>query len=200
VAGPRSGSEGMTPTDHEERDGVRVPSGAGTPSRFPEETLEALQLDLALELVAAHAAGPLGAARVRGRRPATDAAAIAEELATVRELLTLRERGESVDIPPMPEIGGTLRRLRVSASVLNGAELVLLRRTLVAGRTAVKELNRVALDAPRAAAWAVPLPSKKLDDRLEQALDEDGELHDGASPRLARARRAIHEARERLVR
>ncbi|MEZ4589049.1 MAG: hypothetical protein R2909_21970 [Gemmatimonadales bacterium] len=172
----------MTPTDLEERDGVQVPSGAGTPSRFPGETLDALQLGPALELVAEHAAGPLGAARVRARRPATDAAHVAEELATVRELLVLRDRGESVDIPPMPEIGGPLRRLRVSGSVLNGPELVLLRRALQAGRTAAKELSRVAQDAPRAASWVVPLPSRKLDERLEQALDDDGELHDGASP------------------
>ncbi|MDP3912021.1 MAG: hypothetical protein Q8Q14_16680, partial [Gemmatimonadales bacterium] len=48
--------------------------------------LEILEFPAALDRVAAHAAGPLGAARVRDRRPATDLPAIRAVLAQVAEL------------------------------------------------------------------------------------------------------------------
>jgi DNA mismatch repair protein MutS2 len=153
-----------------------------------------------LDLVAEHARGPLGAARVRSRRPRAEVEGIREELAAVGELLALAERGESIDIPPVPELEPVLRRLAVPGSVLNGPELLAIRQCVAAGRVARGELARIAPEAPRAAARSVPLPDKALERRLDAALAPDGELLDGASPRLARARRAVHEARERLVR
>ena len=57
-------------------DGVPTDTEGGTPSPLPEERtadgLEAIELAPVLEVVAGHAAGPLGAARVRGRRPVLD--------------------------------------------------------------------------------------------------------------------------------
>ena len=48
--------------------------------------LQTLEFPAALDLVAGHAAGPLGAARVRSRTPATDPATIRDALAQVAEL------------------------------------------------------------------------------------------------------------------
>jgi len=53
--------------------------------------------------------------------------------------------------------------------------------------------------APLAAALVVPVPDKALDRRLEAALDDDGQLLDGASPALAAARREVQSARARLI-
>ena len=50
-----------------------------------------------------------------------------------------------------------------------------------------------------AASLAVPVPDKALDRRLEAALDDDGQLLDGASPALAAARREVQSARARLI-
>ena len=83
--------------------------------------------------------------------------------------------------------------------MLDGRELLALRRTLTAARLVVAELRRVAADAPHVAPLEVPLPDKPLERRLEQALDDDGALLDAASPALAAARSDIRTARERLV-
>ncbi len=71
---------------------------------------------------------------------------------------------------------------------------------LSASRLVDAELRRVADQAPRAAALAVPLPDKAIDRRLELSVGDDGELLDTASPALAAARREIQAARQRLVR
>jgi DNA mismatch repair protein MutS2 len=150
-------------------------------------------------VVAGFARGPLGAERVRARRPTDDPGLIAAELKPLAELLALWVDGESIDIPPVPELAAALTRLRVEGSVLNGVELVAIRQTVVAARIAASELRRVVEKAPSVGLLLVPLPDKALDLRLTQALDDDGELLDTASPRLQAARQAIHAARERLV-
>src|SRR5213079_2536964 len=61
------------------------------------------------------------------------------------------------------------------------------------------DLARLAADAPRTAALRVDPPPKELEQRLAVSLDADGQVQDGASRALARARRAVREARARLV-
>ncbi|HKW42271.1 MAG TPA: Smr/MutS family protein, partial [Gemmatimonadales bacterium] len=61
------------------------------------------------------------------------------------------------------------------------------------------DLGRLAAEAPRTAALRVDPPPRALEQRLAESLDSDGQLRDGASRELARARRAVREARERLV-
>ena len=92
-----------------------------------------------------------------------------------------------------------LARLRISGSVLDGAELLALRRTLAAARLVTAELKRVVPDAPRLAGLELPAPDKALERRLDLALDDDGGVLDTASPALAAARSDIRTARERLV-
>ncbi len=135
--------------------------------------LETLEFPAALERVAAHAAGPLGAARVTRRSPATD--------------------------PDVPDIGAALELLGVAGSVLEGAALAQLGRALTAARVVAGDLARLRADAPRTAALRVDPPPKELEQRLTVSLDPDGQVQDGASRALARARRAVREARARLV-
>jgi len=164
-----------------------------------EEARDALDLDQVLDVVAGHARGPLGAERVRRRRPHDDPVVARLELAPVAELLTLWDRGVVIDVPPVPEVGPVLARLRVEGSVLNGVELAALKQSLAAARIAVAELKRIETEAPLVAALAVPLPDRKLDQRLADAINDEGEVLDTASPALFRARREIHAARDRLV-
>lgn len=182
--------------------GVQARS-ASTPLHFSggvvEEARDALDLDQVLDVVAGHARGPLGAERVRRRRPHDDPVVARLELAPVAELLTLWDRGVVIDVPPVPEVGPVLARLRVEGSVLNGVELAALKQSLAAARIAVAELKRIETEAPLVAALAVPLPDRKLDQRLADAINDEGEVLDTASPALFRARREIHAARDRLV-
>lgn len=192
-------------------DGVLVSSDAGTPSAFPGQSpgpsaadawqapLADLEFPAVLAHVAARAAGPLGAASVRARRPMTDAGLVREELTRVDQLAGLARGGRGVVAESVPEAAGILSRLRIPGSVLDGQELLALRRTLTAARLVVGELRRVAADAPQVAPLEAPMPVKPLEKRLEQALDDDGSVRDTASPALAEARSDIRTARERLV-
>jgi DNA mismatch repair protein MutS2 len=70
---------------------------------------------------------------------------------------------------------------------------------LGAARVVAAELKRLAPTAPRTAALLVALPPKEIESRLKSSLGPDGAVLDGASKELARARKAVREARERLV-
>ena len=161
--------------------------------------LETLEFPAALERVAAHAAGPLGAARVRSRPPVADTEAIRAALAQVAELAALLLRDDSIRAEPVPDIGPALELLAVPGSALDGAALVGLGRGLVAARIVAADLGRLAPHAPRTAALRVAVPAKDLETRLAHSLDPEGQVLDGASRGVARARRAVREARHRLV-
>jgi DNA mismatch repair protein MutS2 len=184
--------------------GVPAHVQGGTPSPLPEaqsaDALETIEFAEVLELVAGHAVGPLGAARVRGRRPGDDIGWIAGELARVGEVAALFRRGDALLVQPIPDVHRALGRLRIDGSVLEGAELAALQRVLVAARLIQADLRRVAESAPLASRLARPLPDKRLERRLEQSLDPEGTLLDTASPALSAARREVHAARQRLIR
>ncbi len=161
--------------------------------------LETLEFSAALERVAAHAAGPLGAARVTGRSPATDADAIRAALAQVAELAALLLSDDTIRAEPVPDVAAALELLGVPGSALEGAGLTQLGRALAAARVVAGDLGRLAAAAPRTAALRVDPPPKELEQRLGVSLDADGQVQDAASRALARARRAVREARARLV-
>jgi DNA mismatch repair protein MutS2 len=161
--------------------------------------LETLEFPAALERVAVHAAGPLGAARVTRRSPATDPDAIRAALAQVAELAALLITDESIRAEPVTDITAALELLGVPGSALEGGALAALGHTLAAARVVAGDLARLAPDAPRTAALRVDPPPKDLEQRLAVSLDADGQVQDGASRTLARARRAVRDARARLI-
>lgn len=184
-------------------DGVSAQRSAGTPSLIREAMFQAaaaLEFSRVLEVVAEYAAGPLGSARIRARRPSADGDWVRAELIPLGELLECYARGNSVDVAPVPDLSSILDRLRLQGSVLEGSDLVSLRSTLVAIRTTVTELKRIGEEAPTVASWAVPLPDRNLEKKLTQSLDDSGEVLDTASPALLKARREVQAARTRLVR
>ena len=195
----------MSPTPGPSIDGVLAQNqSAGTPSSLEEvasaPTLSTLEFTTALEIVAGHAAGPLGAAAVLSRRPLAEPGIIRQELTLIGEALDLLRHPEGFDIVAVPDLGGSLERLRIPGSVLEGPQLVLLRRAIGAARQVARELRRVASRAPNVGLLAVNVPDRAIDHRLELALDDEGELLDSASPGLARARRAVQAARDKLIR
>src|SRR5216117_1815177 len=160
---------------------------------------DTLEFPAALERVAAHAAGALGAARVTRRTPATDPAAIRAALAQVAELAALLLTDDAIRAEPVPDITAALELLGVPGSALEGTALARLGGALAAARIVAGDLARLAADAPRSAALRVDPPPNELAQRLAVSLDADGQVQDGASRALARARRAVREARARLV-
>jgi DNA mismatch repair protein MutS2 len=177
---------------------------AGTPSALGDaltrDALDTVELEAVLGLVAAHAAGELAAARLRGRGPVTDLDWIRTELARVGEIAALIRRGDALKAEPVPDVARALARLRIEGSVLDGVELARILTVISAARLVRDDLLRVKETAPLAQALLSELPARTTGKRLEQSLDEDGNVLDGASPALASARKEVHAARQRLVR
>jgi DNA mismatch repair protein MutS2 len=163
-------------------------------------SLDTLEFPAALARVAAHAAGPLGAARVKSRTPATDPVTIRAALAQVAELAALLLHDDGIRAEPVADISPTLELLAVPGSALEGLPLAELTVALAAARVTAGDLKRLADGAPKTAALRVDPPSKDLEIRLGKAIAPDGTVLDGASKDLARARAAVREARQRLVR
>ena len=161
--------------------------------------LVTLEFPAALERVAAHAVGPLGAARVTSRRPGTDATEIRAALAQVAELAALLLTDDAIRAEPIADLGPTLELLAVPGSTLEGAALAELGGALAAARAVAGTLARLAAEAPRTAGLRVEPPPRALETRLVAALDPDGRVLDAASRALARARQAVRDARQRLV-
>ena len=184
--------------------GVPTEIEAGTPSPLPEERtadgLDAIELEPVLDVVAGYAAGPLGAQRVRSRRPTLALEWIRRELARVGEVAALFRRGDGLLSEPVPDVSLALSRLRIEGSVLEGQDLLAMLRVLGSARRVHGDLRRVQENAPLAAELAHELPDKRIERRLEQSLDADGSLLDTASPALAAARREVQHARQRLLR
>ena len=149
--------------------------------------------------MAAHAAGPLGAARVMSRTPSTDAATIRAVLAQVAELAALLLHDDGIRAEPVADIAPTLELLGVPGSALEGLALSELTVALAAARVTAGDLKRLSDGAPRTAALRVEPPPKELEVRLGKAIGPDGAVLDGASKDLARARAQVREARQRLV-
>lgn len=193
----------MSPASGTPTSGVQARSGAGTPSSFAvaaDRVWAVLEAGPALDAVASYASGPLGAARVRARRPEANPDAIQADLAFAAEALDLLAAGEGLEIAPVPDLGTVLDRLRLDGSVLDPPDLVATHAALTAARLVAQELRRVAPRAPRLGALAVPLPDRRIEQRLERSVSPDGEVLDTASPDLARARREVQACRDRLVR
>jgi DNA mismatch repair protein MutS2 len=161
--------------------------------------LETLEFPAALDRVAAHAVCPLGAARVRARRPGTDADVIRAALAQVAELAARMLSDDAVRAAAVPDIAATLELLAVPGSALEGPQLVGVHQALAAARLVGAELGRLAAAAPRTALLRAAAVPKEIETRLGASFDPEGELLDAASRGLAKARRAVREARQRLV-
>ncbi|HYF39621.1 MAG TPA: hypothetical protein VD930_08045, partial [Gemmatimonadales bacterium] len=148
-------------------DGVPAQSQGGTPSPLPDaqsaDALETIEFAPVLELIAAHAVGLQGAARIRARRPTDDIGWIRGELDRVAEVAGLFRRGDHLLAEPIPDVSDALSRLRVQGSVLEGGELAALLVVFVSARRVHDDLRRVREAAPLAAELIRTLPDKGLE-------------------------------------
>jgi len=151
--------------------------------------------------VAAHAAGPLGAARIAARLPDTDAASIRDGLAQVAELAALLITDDAIRAEPVPDITTSLELLAVPGSALEAPACAELTVALAAMRVVAADLKRLGTthDARRTVLLRVDPPPKDLETRLVQSISPDGQVLDSASKDLARARQRVRDARKHVM-
>jgi DNA mismatch repair protein MutS2 len=166
---------------------------------FAESALAAIEFPAALDQVSQYAVTPRGAVRVRALRPSCDRFQIESELQLVCAMMERLAAGEDVEPVPFPDATVPLARLRLEGAVLDGPELAALAGLLRSARIVGAKLRRAARAAPILASLAAPPLPDELLAALEQALDDEGRVKDGASRDLSRLRRELIEVRAQIV-
>ncbi len=160
-----------------------------------------LELEAALERVAARASSELGRRRVLELRPHDDRDRLVKELATVQESVEFLEADPRWTPPPLPDAYGALERLTLEGSVLDAAQLSTLGSLLTSGR-----LLREAFAGEREGSPLLWDLCRRLhaDVKGEQAIartvDPAGHVLDTASRELRRIRSGLSQAHSRIVR
>ena len=135
------------------------------------------------------------AGRGAGRRPARRrpgarapahrrVAWIREELARVGEAAGLFRRGDRLLAEPIPDVDARARPAPDRGQRAGGGELAAIQRVLAAARQVHADLRRVAETAPLAArARVARSPTRRIERRLEQSVDADGDAARHREPR-----------------
>jgi DNA mismatch repair protein MutS2 len=159
-----------------------------------------LELPAALELVAGHATSDLGAASVRALVPSADPERVAAELERVDAAIAFVVRTDGWAVPRIPDLRGELRRLAKPGSVWDGRTLLEAGRLIRSSAAAREAVARHREDVvPLAYLLDRLLDRTELADRVDAAVDETGDVRDGASPALNRIRRELRSLRSTIV-
>lgn len=162
--------------------------------------LSTLELPKILDRLATFASFSAGAEQARALTPATSLQEIRWRLETTSEARTL------LDVKPETSLGGAhdIRPLAADAEhgrVLPPSDLLDVHDTLVAGRTLHRTLNRLESQFPRLAYLAARIQASSCGTiiaEIDRCLDERGNVRDNASPDLARIRREVRIAHDRI--
>ncbi|UCC65728.1 MAG: endonuclease MutS2 [Anaerolineae bacterium] len=164
-----------------------------------EKVLETLEFHKILARLAGYTDFSAGRALALALRPATDlsqAQARQQETTEARRLLDLRGAigvGGARDVRPRLEAA-------VRGATLLPTELLEVAGTLISGRRLKGSLSRSADELPRLAAMAGRIETcPEVAGEIGRCLDDRGQVVDGASPQLARIRRGLKVAHDRLI-
>ncbi|HLA14819.1 MAG TPA: hypothetical protein VJZ25_07330, partial [Gemmatimonadaceae bacterium] len=165
--------------------------------------LNVLEFPRTLALIAERATSPLGAERVRELLPRFEIGEIEREHTRVAAVRSLLSAEEPWNIARIPDARAALTRLRVEGAALAAPDLLALAALLRNSRLTRESLraDRVpalpaAVLAPQINALAVEKP---IEDKLDRAIDDEGELRDDASPALRRIRRELKGSEAELI-
>lgn len=162
--------------------------------------LEVLQYPQTLDIVAGFASSPLGADRVRSLTPSDALIWIDAELSRVDELMRTIRRGPGWVMPAIPDCAAALRRLAAQGSVLDAPELRDVADLCDAAGAAKTLLRALAERMPTLASATDRLhPLEPVVRQIRHAVDENGVVRDNASKDLARLRREMRGAQNRIL-
>ena len=164
-----------------------------------EKTFETLEYPKILQRIAEHTAFNPSTEKAAALRPTSDLSEAQSLQAETREAFQL------LVTHPEFTIGGArdCRQqvdLASHGGVLAPVDLLDIKSTLIAGRTLVRSIERVAEPYPRLAERAalMPLPVGLID-AISRAISDRGEVLDSASAKLAIIRRDLRVVHERLL-
>lgn len=160
--------------------------------------LETLEFETLLGELARHAASSAGKQACCALRPETTASRVRDELTRVADLIAITEE-EPIPLGDFPDIRHHLAESRTIGARLSGSELLEVASALAAIRIVRSYLRANAGSRPsllRSVGSLHALP--ELDAKLADALDEEGNLRDDASPALRAVRRELRQLRAEI--
>jgi DNA mismatch repair protein MutS2 len=173
------------------------------PPAAEDPSLDKAALDLEwatlVDRIAGRCVSEPGARRVRALAPAATLGEARRRAELTRDATALLAGGAPIPVTAVPDLEEPLERLARGGGV-SGAELRDIRRLLDAARALRSFLALHGADHPALASTLGT--DRKLDGlqaELAEAIGDDGEVLDRASPALARARRKVAETRRELI-
>jgi DNA mismatch repair protein MutS2 len=166
--------------------------------------LNVIEFPRTLALISERATSPLGAERVRELRPVTDRDAIEREQTRVAAVRSLISAEEPWHLYGVPDARSALTRLRVEGASLVAPDLLTLAALLRSSRIARESLRGEGASPVAAAVLAGQIDplvvNKRIEETIERAIDEDGQVRDDASSTLRKIRRELKGSQGELVR
>lgn len=160
------------------------------------------------EQLKARCLSPLGKGKVDEMQFSADAAAINTSMAQIREMKRIREGEQDLPLGTFFDVRESMKRLRMSGTYLEEAELFDLMRTLHTINELVKflkypdeDIEDAPLPYPALADLAegvIPMPQAVK--RIDSILDKFGNIKDNASPALAEIRRELTRTQNSISR
>jgi DNA mismatch repair protein MutS2 len=169
-----------------------------------QHALGVLEFSAALDLVAGNAGSALGAERVRDSKPSSERSWIELEHARVAAVRSLVEGDAAWRPQNVVDIRPSLSRLRVEGASLSAPDLLSVRNFLRSSRLSKESFSNekippVAIAMIRAEIDA-HVVARREEAALENAIDDDGNVRDDASPVLRRIRREMRGSQSEIVR
>jgi DNA mismatch repair protein MutS2 len=164
-----------------------------------EKSLQTLELPKVLDRVAGESGFSVGKERVLALEPTPDLDEARRRLAFTAEAVRLLDTQPRAGLAGAQDVRGQLLRASREGD-LSAADLVLVQATLRSARTVhrlLADLDEGAYPQMRALAERLPV-HPHLVRRIDETINDDGEVLDSASPRLRRLRGDVRSANQRL--
>jgi DNA mismatch repair protein MutS2 len=164
-----------------------------------QKTIQTLEYEKILERLAGYTAFGASAEKARHLRPVIDIDEARRRQAETTEALQLLSTHSDLTVGGVRDIREKVDLARHSA-VLDPADLLDIKYTLVAARTLRRTFERLTEQYPRL--WFIAerlAPPNGLIDAISRAISDRGDILDTASDKLANIRRDLRVARERLL-
>ncbi|MHB1531420.1 MAG: endonuclease MutS2 [Acidithiobacillus sp.] len=171
-----------------------------SPVTLREAVLHSLDLPRLRDAWVRECAHGYGRRHAREASPWVGLAQVQERLLWSQALESRRLSGHDLPVPHIPDVDALLDLATRPGAALSGRELRLIHDVLTAQRSYWASLSASSSEDILTPLVAQLAPPGALLQRLDAAVDEDGELRDGASPALAAIRQRIRASRAELQR
>jgi len=173
----------------------------GTDETLRQTTLQALEYEAVLALLAERTHTPLGRRLAEQLRPMADPEAIRRQLRLVSDAVRYLSEHSGFGLAGVADPTEALQLLQIENATLSPSQILDLIALIEAGHSVRASVLAERREYPHLAALVAEIPDlRPLLRHLRGKILPNGELDDHASPELAEIRQQIHRLRARLYR